>query len=77
MPKANSVEDLTRYMTMLTKAQQDEALEKFAAAGFVGGREDLVPSLSSQELESIGIQSPVVRSALLWAFTEEVGDCSM
>ncbi|KAL6751254.1 hypothetical protein V8C86DRAFT_2781822 [Haematococcus lacustris] len=57
-------------MTVLSKEEQADALPKFIAAGFVGPKQKLVPRLSNQELESIGIQPQSVRSALLHAFAD-------
>ncbi|GFH16951.1 uncharacterized protein HaLaN_13476, partial [Haematococcus lacustris] len=57
-------------MTVLSKEEQADALSKFMAAGFVGPKQKLVPRLSNQELESIGIQPQSVRSALLHAFAD-------
>ncbi|KAJ9527209.1 hypothetical protein V8C86DRAFT_2889529 [Haematococcus lacustris] len=66
----NSAEDLTKYVSMLSKEEQNEVLSKFTAAGFTGAKQVLVPGLSNQTLEAIGIQPQAVRSALLQAFCE-------
>ncbi|KAJ9518904.1 hypothetical protein QJQ45_026256 [Haematococcus lacustris] len=69
LPEASTAE-LTQYMSLLSDDEQADVLSKFVAAGFVGAKQKMVPRLSSQELECIGIQPKLVRSALLQAFAD-------
>ncbi|KAL6754946.1 hypothetical protein V8C86DRAFT_3027692 [Haematococcus lacustris] len=57
-------------MSLLSEDEQADVLSKFVAAGFVGAKQKMVPRLSNQELECIGIQPKLVRSALLQAFAD-------
>ncbi|KAJ9518286.1 hypothetical protein QJQ45_010243 [Haematococcus lacustris] len=57
-------------MSLLSEDEQADVLSKFVTAGFVGAKQKMVPRLSNQELECIGIQPQLVRSALLQAFAD-------
>ncbi|KAJ9518023.1 hypothetical protein QJQ45_004323 [Haematococcus lacustris] len=57
-------------MSLLSEDEQADVLSKFVAAGFVGAKQKMVPRLSNQELQCIGIQPKLVRSALLQAFAD-------
>ncbi|KAJ9518008.1 hypothetical protein QJQ45_004313 [Haematococcus lacustris] len=57
-------------MSLLSEDEQADVLSKFVAAGYVGAKQKMVPRLSNQELECIGIQPQLVRSALLQGFAD-------
>ncbi|KAL6748214.1 hypothetical protein V8C86DRAFT_1182359 [Haematococcus lacustris] len=67
-PEASTA--LTKYTSYLSEDEQADVLSKFVAAGFVGAKQKMVPRLSNQELECIGIQPQLVRSTLLHAFVD-------